>query len=291
MKKFLLSLSVVALAMSAAAQTETVYFQEDFEWIAPWAQAGKDGGITPAGKTIEENNNDAACPQLSACKIEDETSLFDAMKAKGYEFLACHSTTDKKGKALGDRTADQQIYVNQNYLKFGLTNYFSGFTLPTIESFGEGANDVKVSFDWCTMRQGSGDYDPSLLVIIVKNGDKEQQFEVPGLTIEKGADFKWYPTEVALTGATLTKDTRITIRNVDSQWPKQSTKAEGKNWALRWFIDNIKITGSSTSAINEIGVDENAPAEYYNVQGMRVANPGNGLYIVKQGNKVGKVVK
>ncbi len=42
MKKFLLSLSVVALAMSAAAQTETVYFQEDFEWIAPWAQAGKD---------------------------------------------------------------------------------------------------------------------------------------------------------------------------------------------------------------------------------------------------------
>ena len=129
------------------------------------------------------------------------------------------------------------------------------------------------------------------MVIIVKNGDKEQQFEVPGLTIEKGADFKWYPTEVALTGATLTKDTRITIRNVDSQWPKQSTKAEGKNWALRWFIDNIKITGSSTSAINEIGVDENAPAEYYNVQGMRVANPGNGLYIVKQGNKVGKVVK
>lgn len=84
MKKFLLSLSVVALAMSAAAQTETVYFQEDFEWIAPWAQAGKDGGITPAGKTIEENNNDAACPQLSACKIEDETSLFDAMKANGY---------------------------------------------------------------------------------------------------------------------------------------------------------------------------------------------------------------
>lgn len=34
--------------------------------------------------------------------------------------------------------------------------------------------------------------------------------------------------------------------------------------------------------------DENAPVEYYNLQGIRVANPENGLYIVKQGNKVTK---
>ena len=34
--------------------------------------------------------------------------------------------------------------------------------------------------------------------------------------------------------------------------------------------------------------DENAPVEYYNLQGVRVANPENGLYIVKQGKKVSK---
>ncbi len=34
--------------------------------------------------------------------------------------------------------------------------------------------------------------------------------------------------------------------------------------------------------------DENAPVEYYNLQGIRVANPENGIYIVKQGNKVTK---
>lgn len=45
-----------------------------------------------------------------------------------------------------------------------------------------------------------------------------------------------------------------------------------------------------TSAISEISADENAPVEYFNLQGIRVANPENGLYIRRQGNKVSKVV-
>ena len=36
--------------------------------------------------------------------------------------------------------------------------------------------------------------------------------------------------------------------------------------------------------------DANAPVEYYNLQGMKVANPENGIFIKKQGNKVTKVV-
>ena len=40
----------------------------------------------------------------------------------------------------------------------------------------------------------------------------------------------------------------------------------------------------------EMTADENAPAVYYNLQGVRVDNPANGLFIKKQGNKVSKVV-
>lgn len=47
-------------------------------------------------------------------------------------------------------------------------------------------------------------------------------------------------------------------------------------------------TGSS--AIETIVVDENAPVEYYNLQGVRIANPEHGLYIKRQGNKVTKVI-
>ena len=35
---------------------------------------------------------------------------------------------------------------------------------------------------------------------------------------------------------------------------------------------------------------ENAPVEYYNLQGVKVANPEKGLFIKKQGNKATKVV-
>lgn len=40
------------------------------------------------------------------------------------------------------------------------------------------------------------------------------------------------------------------------------------------------------------GNDANAPAEYYNLQGVKVANPTPGqLYIVKQGSKVSKIIR
>lgn len=47
--------------------------------------------------------------------------------------------------------------------------------------------------------------------------------------------------------------------------------------------------------LGEVGVagiesDENAPVEYFNLQGVRVANPGSGVYIVRQGSRVSKKI-
>ena len=49
-----------------------------------------------------------------------------------------------------------------------------------------------------------------------------------------------------------------------------------------------KVEG--TTGIADIVADENAPVEYFNLQGIRVDNPENGLYIRRQGNKVTKVI-
>ena len=35
--------------------------------------------------------------------------------------------------------------------------------------------------------------------------------------------------------------------------------------------------------------DVNAPVEYYNLQGLKVVRPSNGIFIKVQGNKVSKV--
>lgn len=45
-----------------------------------------------------------------------------------------------------------------------------------------------------------------------------------------------------------------------------------------------------SSGIEAIEADTEAPVEYYNLQGVRVADPTPGLYIRRQGNKVTKVI-
>ena len=51
----------------------------------------------------------------------------------------------------------------------------------------------------------------------------------------------------------------------------------------------LKVSKDDPTAIEEVGVDA-GEAVYYNLQGVKVANPENGIFIKKQGNKTTKVV-
>lgn len=57
---------------------------------------------------------------------------------------------------------------------------------------------------------------------------------------------------------------------------------------LNWLTDD-QLSGVDDVIADEIE-NENAPVEYFNLQGVRVENPSNGLYIKRQGNKVTKVI-
>lgn len=54
--------------------------------------------------------------------------------------------------------------------------------------------------------------------------------------------------------------------------------------------NKLTIDGTNhTTGVESISVEDSvAPVEYFNLQGVRVENPENGLYIVRQGNKVSK---
>lgn len=65
------------------------------------------------------------------------------------------------------------------------------------------------------------------------------------------------------------------------------TSSEEK--AGTWEIKNFFVKGDKSTGVSEI-VETETPAEYYNLQGVRVANPSNGIYIVRKGNQVSKVV-
>ena len=54
-------------------------------------------------------------------------------------------------------------------------------------------------------------------------------------------------------------------------------------WHLTW-------TGYTTGVENVVVEGADAPVEYFNLQGVRVAAPEAGIFIRRQGNKVEKVV-
>ncbi len=142
------------------------------------------------------------------------------------------------------------------------------------------------------MRQGSpGEadrkYDPSELVVVIVNGDKETQVVVPPHALKTGDPMTWTHADVSLAGNTIDENTKIVIRQIDEQFPYLP---DGSPKVCRYFLDNVKVYAEGGSGVAGIEAEENAPVEYYNLQGIRVANPENGLYIVKQGNKVTKRV-
>lgn len=52
--------------------------------------------------------------------------------------------------------------------------------------------------------------------------------------------------------------------------------------------DPLYVVFEEGASVNNVTVDANAKAEYFNLQGVRVDNPANGLYIVRKGNTVSK---
>ncbi len=54
-------------------------------------------------------------------------------------------------------------------------------------------------------------------------------------------------------------------------------------------VSQVSLLKQITDAVDSVDVEENAPVEYYNLNGVRIETPANGLYIRRQGNKVSKV--
>jgi hypothetical protein len=77
---------------------------------------------------------------------------------------------------------------------------------------------------------------------------------------------------------TLAAAQNVTVKGIVSKY----------NNKLQLYVVEAK---AAESGVGNVVVDsENAPVEYFNLQGVRVANPTQGLFIKRQGNKVQKVV-
>jgi hypothetical protein len=130
-----------------------------------------------------------------------------------------------------------------------------------------------------------------------------------------GNNVRWYQGEIAtLTpeqGVTITKVYVKTAANSKGAFTAETGTVEGTGVGvdnpITWTgtaasalaltaekqirFSYIEVTTEGYTGIENVTVnDENAPAVYYNLQGVRVNNPANGVYIVVKGDKVSKVL-
>lgn len=90
------------------------------------------------------------------------------------------------------------------------------------------------------------------------------------------------------------------VNGVDMRFNYLAPSGNEENWeneAGNYYVDDIVLNSDPEqrskveSGVENVAVaDANAPVEYFNLQGVRVAKPENGLFIVKQGTRVSKQV-
>jgi hypothetical protein len=131
----------------------------------------------------------------------------------------------------------------------------------------------------------------------------ETSFEGDGWSVKLGINYTndVLPSFKELNGY---QEEYMTIWTSQNPWTYTITDADIA--ALKADSDNLRICSDvvltkltlipaaaeqgGESSVNAIAVDNNAPVEYFNLQGVRVANPQNGLFIRRQGNVATKVL-
>ncbi|MDE6573954.1 MAG: Ig-like domain-containing protein [Muribaculaceae bacterium] len=122
-------------------------------------------------------------------------------------------------------------------------------------------------------------FDPAWAQVLARVEGETEWTVLNGLDLPEAFSWNFYENSPIDLSAFDNKNIQIAFRYT-------STEAI----AGTWEVQHIYITGDNSDAVESIVADENAPVEFFNLQGIRVANPENGIFIRRQGNKVSKVI-
>ncbi len=127
-------------------------------------------------------------------------------------------------------------------------------------------------------------------------------YTLSGKDFDADAEFKiaplnWEYPEIVFGAATAGQEVtfnqpiNLTQGNTESSNFKFASKAEKVTLVFKYVADGTStLTLTKEDGVEGIAYDIDSEAEYYNMQGVKVSNPDNGIYIVRRGNKVTKEV-
>ena len=234
-------------------------------------EPGEGGGEEPGEGGGEEPGDDPVEPENPS--LPEGTLYYES-------FDQCAGTGGNDGQWSGSIATSNVVYDNEGNTavkvggankcaKFGTGSAQGSFTTAALTELGS----VQGGYAILTFKAAAWNGDSNTIEVSIAGGG-----EFIAETSLTTKDAEW--TEYSLGIAGGTANTTITISAVDGS----------KN---RFFLDEVIVMASTedkVTGIEDTMVDENAPVEYYNLQGVKVANPENGIFIKKQGAKATKVV-
>lgn len=248
----------------------------------------------------------------SAAPKEDNKSAWQIISRAEMEAALASATAENPVEASFYLKAGEiQVNANNNisswpYVKSGEA---SEIVCPDGGWFGHGEWFNKTTYAWCLNDDTTADYTD--VVSQEVEGMPAGRYTVSYRAVNQGNEgatplvIKFNDTEASATnweGTDLWYDTaeQVMAHNVETasfevkedgklsiRMEKTSKAGMQNRFAFKSF--SLSYLGSEGSGVADVDADNNAPVEYFNLQGIRVANPENGIYVRRQGNKVSKV--
>ncbi|MDE5806527.1 MAG: immune inhibitor A, partial [Muribaculaceae bacterium] len=142
---------------------------------------------------------------------------------------------------------------------------------PVIDLTGAESADLKFSQ---AANHLNGNFDQISTAVRVENGEW-QTIEVAPLP--SGSDWNFVDSSVSLAD--------FVGKKIQIGFNYKSTTENASTWEIK----NLTVDGNRATIISGIE-EENGVAEYYTIQGVKVANPDNGLYIRVKNGKATKIL-
>ncbi len=180
--------------------------------------------------------------------------------------------------------------ANYNYMKasgYYKQNYaVDGAYLVSPVADLAGLSEVTLTFDQCVghFKDASGTFispDPFCKICVREEGGEwGQPIDIPSFpAVASGKNFSSFEVVSINISAYAGKKIQVGFRY-------SSTTATAGTWEIK----SAKLTGTQDAGVEAIAEENaDAPVEYFNLQGVRVAEPANGIFIRRQGGKVTKV--
>ena len=297
MKKLLLSACAVALGALASNAQEVVYYSENFDGLEPWVKAGKLGDPVgtndPSAPGLNVRDVDNAYPKEVSHAGPNGCTVFQYYFDKSIAAIKSDNPTYTNENGFTTRIWENSAYYDSfsaydGYLRVGGSGNNAGLRLPKFD-VPDDETELYMEFDWCPVPNKNQEYTTVIEVEHATLGVLGGEIKT---TKQTGDAMAW--EHVVLDLFDLNENFAQKGKAPIIENSKSAGQQKGHKGSNNFYLDNIRVSNTllADAGVRDIiaDTDKNAPVEFYNLQGVRVANPENGLYIRRQGNRSTKIL-